>query len=185
MLPGSTTSTSPTYPYFVQNGSTFLRYNSPTWVCLAGPSQLQVQRLVATSTPHLLHSAGNARPCTEQDFKTAAEAAYKNLLAAYQQPDTAATTYQRRRELPDGWFYRRDGPQVELRLNLSEYDGQLSVNWLLEGLNIIPGLVIIGSSRASDPRRVPSTAQEYNAALAQAIPVLVAAARGQAPTPSS
>lgn len=164
----------PTYPHFVQDGLIYLRYNSPTWVCVAGPAQLQAQHL---STPRTLHGA-QAQPCTEQAFKSAAEASYVRLLAAYQSPARADTSYQRRREMPDAWYYRQDGPQVELRLNVSQVAGQTSVNWLLEDLNSVPG-VLVAFSRGSDPRRVASTAQEYNTAIKLAVPALIAAARGE------
>ncbi len=169
----------PTYPHFMYDPRTrtHLRYNSPTWVCVASPQQLQVQHLHA---PGLLHG-DQAQPCTEQVFRAAAEAAYKTLLAACQQPLTSeATAYQRRREMPDAWFYRQQGPQSELRLNLShEEDGPLNINWLLEELATIPGVIVFGPPRSSDPRRVAGTAQEFHAALALAIPALMAAAQGK------
>lgn len=168
----------PTYPHFVHDArlQTYLRYNSPTWVCQVGPTQLQVLHLRA---PRLLYS-GQAVPCAEAEFRAAAQATYTTLLAACQQPAGPATAYQRRRTMPDAWYYRQDSPQRELRLNLShEENGPISVNWLLEDLATIPGLVVAGPPRSSDPRRVASTSQEYHAALALAIPALMAAAQGK------
>lgn len=168
----------PTYPHFVYDARTrtHLRYNSPGWVFLAGESQLQVQHL---SEPRLLHSA-EASPCTEQAFREAAQAAYARVvLGPNQTAANSSVQYQRRREMPNAWYYQLLGPGMELRLNLSEYGGRgLNVNLLLEDMGTIPGLVV-GPARSTDPRRVAIAAAEFQAALQRAVPALMAAAQGK------
>ena len=168
----------PTYPQFVYDPRTrtHLRYNSPVWVFLAGETQLQVQHL---SEPRLLHSA-EAAPCTEQVFREAAQAAYTRVvLEPNQPPANSSVQYQRRRELPDAWYYQLLAPGVELRLNLSEQEGRgLDVNLLLEDISTILGLVV-GPVRSADPRRVTIAVAEFQAALKRAVPTLMAAAQGK------
>jgi len=167
-----------TYPQFVYDPRTrtHLRYNSPVWVFLAEESQLQVQHL---REPRLLHSA-EAVPCTEQVFREAAQAAYTRVvLGPNQTAASSSVQYQRRREMPDAWYYQLLAPGVELRLNLSEVEGRgLNVNLLLEELGTIPGLVV-GPARSADPRRVTIAAAEFRAALKRAVPMLMAAAQGK------
>jgi hypothetical protein len=168
-----------TYPQFFRDPrtGTHVRYNSALVVCTASVSptgaQVQVQHL---DEPRLLHAA-EALPSTEQEFLQLYERAYQVLVAAANQPITAATTFARRHRPADTWSYRQDGTQAQLRFNASQEDyGPLSVNIIYT--NYGADARFAGLTHQPDARRIESTAGYFARAWRKAFTKLDQQANG-------